>query len=444
MFVKVCDAICGKGKTQSCINLMNNDLEHRYIFITPYLTEVERIKTSCAAREFVSPETKEESGFSKLQDIASLLREKKNIASTHSLFSRYTDEIKDLIREGNYILVLDEVLDLFQAATLNAKDIEWLISRGIAENDGDTIMWNDDDYDGEVFNELMNISKSKNLKQYDSNFFFWALPPDVFKCFYGAYVLTYMFEYQLLRHYFKAHDIKYEFIGTKKENGIFQFCDISEMDRKEDLRDKIHILRSEKYNAIGNESYSLSSAWFAKAIDEPGRPKINTLKNNLYNILRRDGCRNADMFWTTIKKYRPYIRGRGYSNAFVSFNKRATNEYSNCHNLAYCLNLYMMPWIKNYLVRIGSGEVNQDMYALSLLIQWIFRSAIRNREEIWIYIPSKRMRWLLTEWLEKLAAGDDLSPLRFETRNVSKVKENLFKAKNVLIRKGDKSIDKKV
>lgn len=35
------------------------------------------------------------------------------------------------------------------------------------------------------------------------------------------------------------------------------------------------------------------------------------------------------------------------------------------------------------------------------MIQWIWRSAIRNGEEISLYLPSKRMRDLLTEWIEK-------------------------------------------
>ena len=40
MKVKVCDALCGAGKTVSCINMMNSDTEHKYIFATPYLNEV--------------------------------------------------------------------------------------------------------------------------------------------------------------------------------------------------------------------------------------------------------------------------------------------------------------------------------------------------------------------------------------------------------------------
>lgn len=42
MIVKVCDTIMGAGKTESAITLMNQDKESRYVFITPYLDEVER------------------------------------------------------------------------------------------------------------------------------------------------------------------------------------------------------------------------------------------------------------------------------------------------------------------------------------------------------------------------------------------------------------------
>ena len=45
-------------------------------------------------------------------------------------------------------------------------------------------------------------------------------------------------------------------------------------------------------------------------------------------------------------------------------------------------------------------NVNEETYALSEMLQWIWRSAIREGNEIWIYIPSRRMRKLLQNWLE--------------------------------------------
>ena len=45
MKINVVDAGCGVGKTTALINLINNDTSNqKYIFITPILSEVERIK----------------------------------------------------------------------------------------------------------------------------------------------------------------------------------------------------------------------------------------------------------------------------------------------------------------------------------------------------------------------------------------------------------------
>ena len=51
-------------------------------------------------------------------------------------------------------------------------------------------------------------------------------------------------------------------------------------------------------------------------------------------------------------------------------------------------------------------EINKDFYALSILLQWIWRSRIRNikdtpeQRKIDLYLPSSRMKRLLLEWLD--------------------------------------------
>lgn len=420
MKVKVCDALCGAGKTVSCINMMNSDTDHKYIFVTPYLNEVERIRSTCTDREFVTPEKTYDSHFSKLNDLPRLLRAGRNIVSTHALFSCYTDEIKELIKDQGYTLVLDEVIDLFQPVDIDRGDIDFLKRNKIAREDGDNIVWEDNDYKGIAFSEVMRLSKSRDMVDYDGSFYFWALPIDVFNCFTDVYVLTYLFEYQLLKYFFDANGVEYELIGTTKKNGIYQFCPLSEMNRKRDLRKKIHINTIERFNEIGYENYSLSSGWFERASREEGQPKLAVLQNNLYNIFRHKEASGNNKMWTTLNKYRVFLKGKGYASSFLTFNRRASNDYVDKHYLAYCLNVYMMPWMKNYLVRIGAKRVSQDMYALSVLIQWMFRSAIRNGEEIWIYVPSCRMRYLLETWLDNLADGRDLDEIKFSIDKVNR------------------------
>ena len=44
-------------------------------------------------------------------------------------------------------------------------------------------------------------------------------------------------------------------------------------------------------------------------------------------------------------------------------------------------------------------KIDKELYALGIMLQWIWRSQIRNGKEIVIYIPSDRMRNILLNWL---------------------------------------------
>lgn len=421
--IKVCDALCGQGKTQSCIHMINTDKENKkYIFITPYLTEVERIKNACITKQFVSPEKKWSNGYSKLSDLIKLLGEGRNIVSTHALFSFSNDEVKKLIKEQNYTLILDEVIDLFSPVKMDNGDVDFIVRNNIARKEGDNIIWEDDEYKGVYFSEIVKISEARNLVKYDNHLYFWALPIDVFNCFTDIYILTYMFKYQLMKYFFEANDLDYELIGTKHTMGVYHFCDIDEMDRRIDLSELITVCDDNKRNKIGMNLYDLSVSWYEREINESGESKISKLRSNLYNFLRNPKCSQNDKMWTTFNKFKKYLKGKGYSSGFITFNKRATNDYSNRHRLAYCVNIFMLPWMKNYLMRIGAKNVNQNMWALSVLIQWLFRSAIRNGERVSLYIPSIRMRHLLKQWIINLKEGRDLDEISYLNDDYKKEK----------------------
>lgn len=46
-------------------------------------------------------------------------------------------------------------------------------------------------------------------------------------------------------------------------------------------------------------------------------------------------------------------------------------------------------------------DVDENGFALSEMLQFIWRSAIRDGKEIWVYIPSIRMRNLLKQWIKQ-------------------------------------------
>jgi hypothetical protein len=53
-------------------------------------------------------------------------------------------------------------------------------------------------------------------------------------------------------------------------------------------------------------------------------------------------------------------------------------------------------------------EVDDDQFALSQLVQWVWRSRIREDQPINLYLPSDRMRRLFTEWLDGKYTSDAL------------------------------------
>lgn len=54
--ITVIDSIMGSGKTTYMINVINKNPELRYIFISKYLSEVDRIIQSCKMARFQQPE----------------------------------------------------------------------------------------------------------------------------------------------------------------------------------------------------------------------------------------------------------------------------------------------------------------------------------------------------------------------------------------------------
>ena len=141
----------------------------------------------------------------------------------------------------------------------------------------------------------------------------------------------------------------------------------------------------------------LSVTWFRAKINQEN---IKQIKRNLYNYFSNIlGAKAETIMWTTFKDYRTRLKGKGYSNQFVSYNCRSTNDYDDRFNLAYCVNVYLHPGITQFFKQRGIN-IDEDLYGLSEMIQWIWRSRIRKGENINIYIPSMRMRNLLNAWMK--------------------------------------------
>lgn len=384
----------GGGKTSAMIDYINHSTgKERFLYITPYLTEVNRIIENCAVKRFRQPETI----TTKLKGLKSLLKHQRNIVSTHAMFKLLDEECLELIRKNNYILILDEVADVVENCNIAYDDILALIKGGYIRLDKQhRLIWNYDNYQGELYQDIKKQCESKCLSIHN-NIPLWLFPIEVFQSFQKVFVLTYMFASQIQKYYFDYNKVRYKHWGVEKINdNKYRLCEYSDV-MIGNYSSLIDICHHNKLNSIGEDKGALSKNWYKNATDKD----IYQLNKNCYNFIRNVAQAKSDeVLWTTFKGYKTKLSNKGYAKSWIPVNSRATNAYSDRSTVAYLVNRYMNPAIKNFFTQNGI-QVDEEGYALSEMVQLIWRSAVRIGKPINIYIPSKRMRELFENWLKK-------------------------------------------
>lgn len=405
--IKIIDSIMGSGKTSAAINYINSSSpDERFLIITPYLTEVSRYKESCPSRNFREPVWKNSRKIDSLKD---LISKRVNIVSTHALFQRFDLELIDICRAANYTLIMDEVANVVEEYYITQSDYDIIMKDLVyVEEETNLITWREDqqNYRGE-FSDIKRLCELKSLAQYSGSIIMWLFPVEVFNSFRNIFILTYMFSAQLQCYYYNYYKLPYTYAYVGGESvSNYHFSNSPRESTGKDYSSLIHILSNDKMNMIGDRQSDLSKTWFER---NKNNVLMKQLKNNLLNFFRNIRCSSSeDNIWTTFKEYKGLIQGKGYTKAFVSINTRSSNNYKDRTAVAYIANRYMNPLIKNFFVHYGI-QVDEDNYALSEMLQWIWRSAIREDKEIWIYVPSIRMRTLLANWIKNFSGCNDNS-----------------------------------
>jgi len=401
MQIQVVDQVMGAGKTSAIINMINDsDDDTRFIYITPYLTEVTRIKEQCLDKNFKEPQDM----GTKLRGLKYLLKNKINIVSTHALFQNFDDEAIALAYENNYILIMDEVADVIAPYKITSYDLEVIFEKYVHIDDGYKMVWDDVNYDGK-FNEIKHLCELGCMGYYNNQIILWLFPIKTFEAFNHIYILTYMFSGQMQKYYYDYYNVKYEYLYVKNENNKYLLTNEKQKTNSiYNYSELIQICDKEAVNRIGDTKYSLSTKWYKASVNNG---LLIKLKNNCCNYFKNIAkSKSQNNLWTTFKDYQKQLSGKGYSKGFIPLNLRATNEYRDRNTLAYLVNRFMNPNVKNFFTK-NKIVVDEDSYALSEMLQWLWRGAIRDGNPINVYIPSKRMRDLLIKWIEEQELKED-------------------------------------
>lgn len=399
--ITVVDSIMGSGKTSWAIQYINESpATTKFIFITPYKTEIERIIGS-TNKKFVQPQI--EGKKNKLDSLKQAIANGHNIVSTHALFKRSDAELIQLLEAENYILILDEVIDVIDEIGITKDDIKILLNSSnekgesiISTDKKGHVEWNASKYNSGNYQSIRNIANSGNLVLFEESKMYWLFPTEVFKAFNQIYILTYMFEGQIQSYYYQLFNLKYKYksVGYKTGSGYYlkEYGGTSSENRQQ-FKSLITIYYSapsdnRDMNKIGEKFNSFSKSYLADHLKSQNYKDL--IKKNSYNFYRHKmKCSTKQVIWTTFKENRKSLTPVGLKDNFVSLNARATNEYATATTCIYLSNRYMNPLIKRFF-QSHNIKVNEELFALSELLQWLFRSAIRNQEPIDVYIPSSR------------------------------------------------------
>lgn len=397
--VSVIDSRCGSGKTEWSIRYMNESKDKRFIFVTPYLSEVDRILKSCNG--FITPCDKK---TSKSEDLDLLIEDGRNIVTTHQLLHLLSPETINKIENSNYELILDEVMDVVSETQLNDNDKKALIELGFFKEEGGSLFIGNSDiinkYDNGkwAYHKIVNGLKRKNLEIFENKILMWLFPIDIFRSFKKIFILTYMFDGYPLSPYFKLNGIEYEkYSAYFNKNENYFDIKIYNGENNSDIKDLITIFEEEKLNKVGSDLTSFTDYWYQhKAKDDD----LIQIRKNIINIIKNKAkCKIQDILWTSFKSYQKFIINEKTKDVnFISHSIRSTNDYSDKWVVMYFVSRNYNPIIKRWF-KSKNIIVNEDMFALSEMIQWVFRSRIRKNESIYLYCPSKRMRKLFMDWL---------------------------------------------
>jgi hypothetical protein len=442
--IHVLDSLMGMGKSTALINMIKADSiasivereagvpTRRWLVIVPTLNEVDRY--AAALSSFGAPFEMPNDTIHgrKMLHLLRMVEEGRNIVATHELFKQLSRAVYAALEALNYTLVVDEEIEVVRPYELPTNKTNHLFNKGYVYTDQVTrrVQWNSKEHPISSFpfkTDIPKLCEAGHLVQSKAGLLIVETPAEFLRCFDQVWVATYMFDGAPMRAYLEAQHFPIRMLTVAKDKrGFHQVVPFgspealaSELVVKQELRRlvTVHTGRRNMMGANSHKGSPLTSTWFnSKARQEP--QVITTLANSIAEFFRESGAPAERIAWTAFKGHeermrvarlktdckpnsdQPQIEKDGTACGFLAFNARATNAYRNVEAMAYPMNVYQHGDVAAYFNE-QDIPTSEDLYAISTLVQWLWRSRIRKepREAIVVYLPSERMRGLFLEWL---------------------------------------------
>lgn len=430
--IKVCDAIMGSGKTSAAIQYMNSHSDRRFIYVTPRLSEASRITNACPGLRFAEPDGGRPAQ-TKLNDWKHLMHQHRNVAISHVLFTLADDVVCQLVQQYHYSLIIDEVVNVLSDSQITTRDVQTMIGNQLAQTDQNHIVQVTQDVQAgdhsSVFQSLFHYAKShKLLLLPGGKYYNWVVTPDLLLAAQEVIIMTYKFEYSAMARLLHMHGLTYDRLYVNTDGaGRYWFTDqlLYLPAYTQHVSDMIHIVDDPKLNLIGEPRSALSKSWWEREYkhytsvcectghDHKNNPVyadtaesratlFYKAKSALYSYLRYKykSTGAQQKLWGCYAFMDKPLRRDGLAKSYLVFNASAMNEYGNRHILAYMVNTFMPREVLRFYREIGYPGTDEE-FAITNMLQWIWRSAIRNGQPVELYLPSARMRRILQNWMHE-------------------------------------------
>lgn len=419
--IHVLDAMCGSGKSTAVIEWMNSNPHKRFLYVSPLLSESEeRIPYSCATLDFVYPVST--SSRTKGEHLLQLLQEGRNISCTHEMFKLMTKEHTKTIKDNGYTIVIDEEVDMITShSPYRKEDIIYLEDIGVASIDEDNFGRLSLNPVGDV--TIMNGAYYKNLYDLvdlgmvycraDRNSrgtVVLQLPVELLTSSEEVVLLTYMFEGSVMRKFLSLLNIDVKYINKdshlsmplmrSSEDIIKEASTLINLKPTPNYREVSRMALTYNFyaNTATKSDYDILSKTIFNAYHYSGRKADSTIVTAPEFVFRGESsARDED--GRLIQKFRKIEHPRLPNNLYLYSKCRATNDYSDKSVAIHAYNRYIQYNLQGYFKEYTGEVLDSDMYALSELIQWIWRTRIRVGKSIDLYILSTRMRELFEGWI---------------------------------------------
>lgn len=397
------DSIMGSGKTTSIYAYMNSKSDEKWLYVNPLLSEVEgKIIGSegCAEIGMIALNTDEYR--TKREDLLNKLREGKNISITQKMYCELTKEHLYYISKNKYNIVVDEEVSFVENLEgYSFGDIKFLFEQGclvVDHEDMGRVKFKENiEIDNDAFysklRNLCDIGCVYSCKS-QQELFVTQLPLGLIQAAKSVLVITYMYVGSLMYTFLEMKGIehrKFEGISIKYTN----------KEIKDSKRNYIEFIETPLTKKV--QKYPLTYSWYENTSREATQNKKEVFKA-IRSIKMKTKCDALDLLYTMPKKISENknigVKEISHNLSYLAPKIRGTNDYRDRTVLVHCLDIHPNVNIVKYITSYGY-KIDRDRYALDALIQWVWRSSIRNNnpEPIKLCILSPRMLHLFKQWL---------------------------------------------